>query len=94
MIPTIMGLYCMAGNVNEWVADVYRPLSFKDVEEFNPYRGNVITEYRRDNNGDFVRNEYGELIKDTVAGFDLEILMMEIEIHRLLRTEIGMRCKI
>jgi gliding motility-associated lipoprotein GldJ len=64
------GLYCMAGNVNEWVADVYRPLSFKDVEEFNPFRGNVITEYRRDNNGSLMRNEFGELIKDTVPGFD------------------------
>ena len=64
------GLYCMAGNVNEWVADVYRPLSSKDVEEFNPYRGNVITEYRRDNNGTLMRNEFGELVKDTVAGLD------------------------
>jgi len=65
------GLYCMAGNVSEWVADVYRPLSFKDVEEFNPFRGNVITEYRRDNNGSLMRNEFGELIKDTIAGLDL-----------------------
>lgn len=65
------GLYCMAGNVNEWVSDVYRPLSFKDVEEFNPYRGNVITEYRRDANGTLMRNEFGEMIKDTIAGLDL-----------------------
>jgi formylglycine-generating enzyme len=65
------GLYCMAGNVNEWVADVYRPMSSKDVEEFNPFRGNVITEYRRDNNGTLMRNEFGELIKDTVPGLDL-----------------------
>ena len=64
------GLYCMAGNVNEWVADVYRPLSSKDVEEFNPYRGNVITEYRRDINGTLMRDEFGELVKDTVAGAD------------------------
>ena len=40
--PNDYGLYCMAGNVNEWVADVYRPLSFLDVEEFQPFRGNVI----------------------------------------------------
>jgi UDP-N-acetylmuramoyl-tripeptide--D-alanyl-D-alanine ligase len=32
----------MAGNVNEWVADVYRTLSFQDMAEFNPYRGNVF----------------------------------------------------
>jgi formylglycine-generating enzyme required for sulfatase activity len=38
--PNDYGLYCMAGNVNEWVQDVYRPLSFEDVSEFNPYRGN------------------------------------------------------
>ncbi len=65
--PNDYGLYCMAGNVNEWVKDVYRPLSFLDVEEFQPFRGNVITEYRRDANGEFVRNEYGQLVKDTVA---------------------------
>jgi formylglycine-generating enzyme len=40
--PNDYGLYCMAGNVNEWVADVYRPLSFEDVEEFSPFRGNVF----------------------------------------------------
>lgn len=40
--PNDYGLYCMAGNVNEWVADVYRPLSFEDVDEFSPYRGNVF----------------------------------------------------
>ncbi len=38
--PNDYGLYCMAGNVNEWVADVYRPLSFDEVDEFSPFRGN------------------------------------------------------
>jgi gliding motility-associated lipoprotein GldJ len=40
--PNDYGLYCMAGNVNEWVLDVYRPMSFEDVEELNPFRGNVF----------------------------------------------------
>jgi formylglycine-generating enzyme len=67
--PNDYGLYCMAGNVNEWVSDVYRPLSFLDVNEFQPFRGNVITEYRRGPDGEFVRNEYGELVKDTIADY-------------------------
>lgn len=32
------GLWNMAGNVNEWVYDVYRPLSFQDFEDLNPVR--------------------------------------------------------
>ena len=32
------GLYNMAGNVNEWVYDVYRPLSHQDVSALNPIR--------------------------------------------------------
>ena len=33
----------MAGNVSEWVMDVYRPLTFENTEEFMPFRGNVYT---------------------------------------------------
>lgn len=40
--PNDYGLYNMAGNVSEWVLDVYRPLSFEDVADHNPYRGNVF----------------------------------------------------
>jgi gliding motility-associated lipoprotein GldJ len=36
------GLFCMAGNVSEWVADVYRQSSSEDFNEFNPFRGNVF----------------------------------------------------
>ena len=36
--PNDFGLYNMAGNVNEWVWDVYRPLSFQDVDDLNPIR--------------------------------------------------------
>lgn len=39
--PNDFGLYNMAGNVNEWVLDVYRPTSFDDVAEYNSFRGNV-----------------------------------------------------
>ena len=36
--PNDYGLYNMAGNVNEWVEDIYRPLSFSDVDDLNPLR--------------------------------------------------------
>ncbi len=67
--PNDYGLYCMAGNVNEWVSDVYRPTSQLDVAEFQPYRGNVYTEYRKDQNGNLIRDEFGELIQDTIADY-------------------------
>ena len=35
-------LYNLAGNVNEWVADVYRPMNTMDMDDFNPFRGNVF----------------------------------------------------
>ncbi|MBM3429853.1 MAG: hypothetical protein FJX99_02585, partial [Bacteroidetes bacterium] len=41
--PNDYGLYHMAGNVSEWVMDVYRPLSSEVLEEFMPFRGNVYT---------------------------------------------------
>jgi len=40
--PNDYGLYNMAGNVSEWVMDVYRPLSFEDAQDFRPFRGNVF----------------------------------------------------
>ena len=36
--PNDFGLYNMAGNVSEWVMDVYRPLSFQDFDDLNPIR--------------------------------------------------------
>lgn len=35
------GLYDMAGNVAEWVADVYRPKVASEVNDLNYFRGNV-----------------------------------------------------
>lgn len=43
--PNDFGLYNMAGNVNEWVLDVYRVTSFDDVSEYNSFRGNVYPTY-------------------------------------------------
>ena len=46
--PNDYGLYNMAGNVSEWVMDVYRPNTIGDAEEFRPFRGNVFRTQERD----------------------------------------------
>ncbi|HBX51431.1 MAG TPA: gliding motility lipoprotein GldJ [Bacteroidales bacterium] len=46
--PNDYGLYCMAGNVNEWVMDVFRPMTSEDQNEFRPFRGNVYVTQVRD----------------------------------------------
>jgi gliding motility-associated lipoprotein GldJ len=49
--PNDYGLYHMAGNVSEWVLDVYRPLSTEDFDEFRPFRGNVFKTKLLNNEG-------------------------------------------
>ena len=39
--PNDFGVYDMAGNVAEWVADVYRPIIDDEANDFNYYRGNI-----------------------------------------------------
>jgi len=65
--PNDFGLYNMAGNVSEWVADVYRPstaMTLRDVEnhDLNSYRGGNFDELERDENGVPVeKDEFGKL---------------------------------
>lgn len=64
--PNDFGLYNMAGNVNEWVADTYRQTSFEEVEDFNPFRGNEFTNKRLadPSKGRYAKDKYGKPIKD------------------------------
>jgi formylglycine-generating enzyme len=55
--PNDYGLYNMAGNVNEWVMDVYRPLTFDEFDEFRPFRGNVFQQLERDEEGNVAQKD-------------------------------------
>ena len=64
--PNDFGLYNMAGNVNEWTGDTYRQMSFDDVEDFNPFRGNEYSNKRLEDpvKGLYAKDKYGRPIKD------------------------------
>lgn len=60
--PNDYGLFNMAGNVSEWVMDVYRPLSPEDVADLNPFRGNVFKRKVRDSEGLIAeKDEFGRI---------------------------------
>lgn len=50
--PNDYGLYNMAGNVSEWVMDIYRPLSHQDFDDLNPIRRDDFI----DSHGDYKNN--------------------------------------
>jgi hypothetical protein len=53
----------MAGNVSEWVMDVYRPLSAEDKDDFRPFRGNVFKTKVLNSDG-AIDDKYDKVIYD------------------------------
>lgn len=60
-LPNGFGLYNMSGNVNEWVADVYRPLTNTEADDFNPYRGNIFSKIDKSLGEGNLRNDKGQI---------------------------------
>ncbi|MBC8767656.1 gliding motility lipoprotein GldJ [Arenibacter sp. BSSL-BM3] len=91
--PNDFGLYDMAGNVAEWVADVYRPIVDDEVSDFNYYRGNVYmkTAIGKDGKVNVIRDSivYDTLPNGKIVAVNLpgEIKMVPVdEQETFLRT--------
>jgi formylglycine-generating enzyme len=68
--PNAHGLYCMAGNVSEWVMDVYRPEMA--VDGLEPFRGNVFMNYKALEDGSLEeKDSLGRMVQTEVTQAEL-----------------------
>lgn len=65
--PNGFGIYNMAGNVSEWVADVFRPLSLLDEDDVAPYRGNRFQKLYKNANGEAEIDSLGRVKMSNVT---------------------------
>lgn len=80
--PNDYGLYNMAGNVSEWVMDVYRNLTTEDMNEFMPFRGNYYETK--------VLNADGQITdKYDLTTYDAEGILEYLTVFEKTRTDAG-----
>ena len=84
--PNDFGLYNMAGNVNEWVMDVYRETTFQDATEYNSYRGNIFSHPIEKEDGSFELDSVG-CIKITWGKEDDKRDVLDGDFASLIKTD-------
>jgi formylglycine-generating enzyme len=82
--PNDYGLYNMAGNVSEWVMDVYRPLSGEDKSDFRAFRGNVFKTQVRDEEGN-IDEKLDKIVYDkdsNIVGLPGQVQWREVNLEQ------------